>query len=694
MTNSEMMLYYFPPLSLLDSPCEVQMESREDLIAIAEKIVSIINGFGIHVLMSQVIQGVVSTRYMIQMDSNTTFAQIAELNEDITMRLGGYEIYISPSQGNSNIVNIDIPNKQIRDITLRELFASDEFKRASSKLSFALGKDMADNVIIGDISDSSLLLITGTIGSGKSICLHSIIMSILYKATPDAVKFLMIDPPPSELTVYRNLPHLLLPVVSDPKKAAGALNWAVTELIRRLNLFKDVKAKNLSAYNNLMRDTLGDQLPFIVIAIEELSDLNIVSDEIQSYFSELIRFGKTVGIHLIISTSYIHNEIISKFLKINELSKINLLFGFDKSDAKIMGFPITEKLYRPGDMLYVGATNNKTTHLLGAFVSDSEVEKVANFIHDNLNGNHVNINSSNNQIKPPLSKVITFEKNGKKTTTTPQNDANSEHSIDILLSELNALVGLQSVKQEVNSLINLIKIRKLRQEKGFKQPDISHHLIFCGNPGTGKTTVARLMSKIYKELGILSSGHLIEVERSDLVAGYVGQTAIKTKEVIERAKGGILFIDEAYTLSNQSENDFGHEAIDTLLKNMEDNKADLIVIAAGYNDKMGAFLSSNPGLRSRFNKFIIFDDYSADELYMIFDSMCKTYDYELNDESTEYIQEYFKKVVAEKPINFANGRFVRNCFEKIIENQSNRLVASNDYHNMQEVMLNDIKLPY
>lgn len=270
------------------------------------------------------------------------------------------------------------------------------------------------------------------------------------------------------------------------------------------------------------------------------------------------------------------------------------------------------------------------------------------------------------------------------TAEIRRSESKSGETLEELMEQLNSLVGLENVKREIYSLSNLIKVRNLREERGFSQPEISLHLVFTGNPGTGKTTVARLISKIYNRLGVLPDDKLVEVDRSGLVSGYVGKTAIKTREVCESALGGALFIDEAYSLTaNTSKNDFGLEAVNTILKFMEDHRSDFVLICAGYTDLMEEFLTSNPGLKSRFNRFIRFDDYNADELTEIFLSLCGEYKLEVCFEAIDYVRRFFECRCNAGLDCFANGRDVRNFFERVISRQADRLAPLDEISDSQ-----------
>lgn len=342
----------------------------------------------------------------------------------------------------------------------------------------------------------------------------------------------------------------------------------------------------------------------------------------------------------------------------------------------------------PMEDILVEYTETEFTERIERISSDYEIARYI-YIDDNQNAPTIIDNGIECPKKVygkmrimPLGIVLFFKnpKEGRKVADAIQGYISSYKRLkrtdsDVSNNHLDDLIGLNRVKEEIATLVNYIKMKQMRDEMSLKTPDVSYHCVFLGNPGTGKTTVARIIADIYRELGILKRGHLVETDRSGLVAEYVGQTAVKTNQMIDKALDGVLFIDEAYTLANESKEDFGHEAIATLLKRMEDDRDRLVVILAGYTNEMEDFINSNPGLRSRFNRYIHFEDYSAEELFKIFLLNAEKNEYTLADDVKEFLLKKLEEVVAKKPKDFGNARYIRNLFEKTVEAQANRLAS-------------------
>lgn len=295
--------------------------------------------------------------------------------------------------------------------------------------------------------------------------------------------------------------------------------------------------------------------------------------------------------------------------------------------------------------------------------------------------------------KQDISSEKTSKEKEAKAAATESEAAEPEKTADELLAEMDALVGLDTVKKDIRSMINFIRVCKLREERGMKAPKLSYHMVFSGNPGTGKTTIARMLAQLYKAIGVLPKGQLVEVDRSGLIAGYQGQTAIKTAEIVESAMGGVLFIDEAYALVDNDTDTYGKECIATILKAMEDHRDELIVIVAGYDELMHKFIDSNPGLKSRFNKYIHFPDYSGEELEKIFLLQCKSNGYDLEAEARKLLRAVFDDWYETRDENFGNGRTVRNSFEKIINCQASRLAADTEITDdeLRTLTIQDVK---
>lgn len=292
------------------------------------------------------------------------------------------------------------------------------------------------------------------------------------------------------------------------------------------------------------------------------------------------------------------------------------------------------------------------------------------------------------------------EKEGEEKEKTEQTAKNDSIVVNDVLEgdpyqELDELIGLEAVKKEVRTLANFVKVQKQREAQGLKTPKMSYHLVFTGSPGTGKTTVARIVARIYKDLGVLKKGHMVETDRSGLVAEYVGQTAMKTNAIVDSALNGVLFIDEAYALVPEGGGgrDYGQEAISTLLKRMEDDRDKLVVIIAGYTNEMKRFIDSNPGLQSRFNRYINFPDYTGKELFDIFCMYTRKNQYQMTPDAAKYMKEFLDYAVAHKDRNFGNARFARNVFEKTIQSQANRLSKEKNVtaEQLQTLTLDDVQ---
>lgn len=380
--------YVIPPLDLLSKPKATSGDKREEMRRTAEKLISVLDNFGVKAKLLQVTQGPTVTRYEIQPDTGVKLSKIVGLADDIALNLAVSTVLVAPVPGKA-AVGVEIPNNKVTPVSIREMLESDAFKNAKSKLTVGLGKDIGGNVVIGDIAKMPHVLIAGQTGSGKSVCVNSIIMSILYKSSPEEVKLIMIDPKVVELGVYNGIPHLLVPVVTEPKKAAGALNWAVSEMMRRYDLFKNTGVRKLESYNKLMESTGGEKIPQLVVIIDELADLMMVAaKEVEDYVCRLAQLARAAGIHLIIATQRPSVDVITGLIKANIPSRIAFAVSSQVDSRTILDKGGAEKLLGMGDMLYHPAGARAATRVQGAFVSDPEIESVLEFIKENVGETH------------------------------------------------------------------------------------------------------------------------------------------------------------------------------------------------------------------------------------------------------------------------------------------------------------------
>lgn len=460
---------------------------------------------------------------------------------------------------------------------------------------------------------------------------------------------------------------------------SGNVNEGVLNLIKLVNLKGEIQHEFLIA--DLLFISDSDMMKQYIILMYRFVSIvakadGTISEIEQKWLSELLKLSDITDKMPLLDKEKVSNDFPDEVLSLQdplfkEAARIVVNSGY--GSASLLQRKLKLGYNRAGQII----DQLETAGIIGAF--------------DGANPRKVLINDEyelelllNNLSSKHTKKTIKQQKE-KSERYYPKLNSNSQ-------TELRSLIGLDSVKTEIETLTNFIKIQQERQLKGLKTSQLSYHCIFTGNPGTGKTTVARIVAEIYKELGILKKGHLVETDRSGLVAEYVGQTAVKTNKIIDTALDGVLFIDEAYSLISNSENDYGKEAIATLLKRMEDNRDRLVVILAGYSNEMQQFINSNPGLQSRFNRYIEFPDYSAEELYQIFELNLKQFDYTFAEDVKNPLKIFLEQTINNKDNNFGNARFIRNLFEKTIERQANRLSKEYNLTNekLSEICFEDI----
>ncbi len=374
--------YEFPPITLLEEgENKSDKNSEKRLLATAEKLRRTLHSFGVSAKVENVSVGPAITRYELAPAEGVRVSKIANLSDDIALALEAETIRIEAPIPGKHTVGIEVPNKEKNMVPLRDIIESDEFINSKSKLAFALGKDVAGSIVVTDIAKMPHMLIAGQTGSGKSVCINTLITSIIYKAKPSEVKLLMIDPKVVELSVYNGIPHLLIPVVTDPKKAAGALAWAVQEMVKRYSLFAEKKVRDMKGYNSLAEKEGNPKLPQIVIIIDELADLMMVAaKDVEDAICRLAQMARAAGMHLVIATQRPSVDVITGIIKANIPSRIAFSVSSQVDSRTILDSAGAEKLLGKGDMLFYPSGAPKPVRIQGAFISDKEVENIVKFL--------------------------------------------------------------------------------------------------------------------------------------------------------------------------------------------------------------------------------------------------------------------------------------------------------------------------
>jgi len=399
--------YEFPPIDLLKVGKKNTVDGRQEIEENAQRLDSALESFGIEANIVNVTRGPSVTRYELELEAGIKLNKLTNLADDLALSLGATSVRIAPIPDKISTVGIEVPNKNVSLVSLREVIASDNFEKPTGKLTFALGKDINGTCMVGNIAKLPHLLIAGTTGSGKSVTMNSLIISVLYKASPDEVKFIMIDPKMVEFGAYNGIPHLLIPVVTDPKKAAGALQWGVTEMLKRYKLFSESGARDLETYNRYAKESEEDLqvFPQLVIVIDELADLMMIAKtEVEESICRIAQMGRAAGVHLVVATQRPSADVITGLMKANIPSRIALSVASSMESRIIMDTMGAEKLVGNGDMLYKPIGVNKPTRIQGTFVSDDERDQVIEFLkehgtaqYDDTVGNFIESASSDDK---------------------------------------------------------------------------------------------------------------------------------------------------------------------------------------------------------------------------------------------------------------------------------------------------------
>ena len=487
--------YRFPPIDLLKLPsgsvADGTAEMRENSNRLNETLVS----FKIEAHIINVTRGPSVTRYEVELEKGVRLSKLTSAADDIALSLGASGVRIAAVPGKISVVGIEVPNRVVNTVSLREVIDSQEFEKAKSKSSFAIGKDIGGSCIVGNIAKLPHMLIAGTTGSGKSVCMNSIIISLLYKATPDEVKLIMIDPKMVELVNYNGIPHLLIPVVTDPKKAAGSLQWAVTEMMRRYKAMSDAGVRDLESYNSIMeaQQEPNAKLAQVVVVIDELADLMLVAaKEVEESICRIAQMGRAAGIHLVIATQRPSADVITGLMKANIPSRIAFSVASAMESRIILDTQGAEKLVGKGDMLYAPIGSGKPRRVQGCFVSDSEVEAVANYVKSNFDTDY------DEQV------MAEIEKKAQQTGDKPSAGADPNPSAD-------ETTGDEMLPAAVDVILE-----------------------------TGQASVSMLQRRL--KLGYARAARIVdEMEERGIVGPFVGskpRTILVTKEQWERMKQG------------------------------------------------------------------------------------------------------------------------------------------------------------